>query len=331
MANQSKQKIKLLYLMEVLLSMTDENNRLTTQDLIDYLAEKDIEVERKTIFADIATLKEFGLDIDVSKSKDNGGYCVLSRDFELAQIKLITEAILSSRFISVKKSKDLIEKLSTLVGPSERKELKREVFVQGRVKTENESIYYNVDAIHNAMLGNNEITFSYLDWNAQKELVPRRNGKVYRVSPWALTIKDENYYLIAYDDKAQVIKHYRVDKIKDIKAVNRSTRLGKELFLEYNVGAYTNQNFGMFSGEEDTVTLIVPAEKVGIVLDRFGKDIDVRVLEDGRVSCRVSVLISQQFFGWITGIGKDIEIGSPKYVREEYQEYLQELLELYTK
>ena len=235
MANQSKQKIKLLYLMEVLLSKTDDKVRLSTQDLIDYLKDRDIEVERKTIFADIATLKEFGLDIEVSKTKENGGYYVASRDFELPEIKLITEAILSSRFISVKKSKSLISKLETLVGPSERKELAREVFVQGRVKTDNESIYYNVDILHEAMLNNQEISFSYLNWTKNKELLPRKGGKIYRVSPWALTIKDEYYYLIAYDDKAEMIKHYRVDKMKDIKSINRSKRLGNEYFKGYDV------------------------------------------------------------------------------------------------
>lgn len=326
MPNPPKMKIKLLYLMKLLLEKSDEKVHISTNEIINYLAEKDIIVERKTVISDIATLKEFGMDIEVSKSHDNGGYYCLSRDFELAEIKLIIEAILSSRFISVKKSKALISKLSMLVGPSERKELEREVFVSGRVKTDNESIYYNVDIIHSALIGNKEITFSYLEWNAQKELVPRKGGKCYRVSPWALTIKDEYYYLIAYDATVSIIKHYRVDKMKDIKPVSRSVRQGKNTFDVYNIGAYTNQIFGMFSGEEDTVTLTLPESKIGIVLDRFGKDIDVRRLKDGIVSCRVNVLVSRQFFGWLTGIGSDIKIVMPESVRNEYTEYLQEII-----
>lgn len=330
MANQSKQKIKLLYLMEVLLSKTDVKHHLTTQDLIDYLAEKDIEVERKTIFNDIATLKEFGMDIEVSKTKENGGYYVVSRDFELPEIKLITEAILSSRFISAKKSKALINKLENLVGPSERRELDREVFVQGRVKTENESIYYNVDMLHEAMIENHEITFSYLEWNKEKELVARKGGKTYRVSPWALTIKDENYYLIAYDDKAGHIKHYRVDKMKDIHSIARSKRAGLESFKVYDIGNYTNQVFGMYSGEADTVSLGIAEDKIGIIIDRFGKNIDVRPLSDGRLSCRVDVLVSKQFFGWIAGIGLDIEILAPSYVRKDYIDYLNNISKIYS-
>ncbi|MCQ2080184.1 MAG: WYL domain-containing protein [Lachnospiraceae bacterium] len=325
----AKQKIKLLYLLKVLLENTDENHCMNTQDLIVYLEENDIFVERKTIFSDIATLKEFGIDVCVSKSKENGGYYIASRDFELAELKIIVEAILSSRYISAKKSKSLIEKLESLVGPSERKELQREVFVQGRVKTDNESIFYNVDMLHSAMMNNNEITFSYLDWNKNKELVPRKGGKLYRVSPWALTVKDEYYYLIAFDANANIIKHYRVDKMKDIHAVNRSKRSGHEAFDVYDVGEYTNQNFGMFSGDADVVSLVIKEDKIGIIFDRFGKDIDIRPVKKDYISCRVPVLVSKQFFGWLAGLGDEIEITSPKSVKEEYINYLKNLIKSY--
>lgn len=329
MPTPAKQKIKLLYLLKVLLENTDENHCMNTQDLITYLEENEIFVERKTIFSDIATLKEFGVDILVSKTKENGGYYIASRDFELAELKIIVEAILSSRYISAKKSKSLIEKLESLVGPSDRKQLQREVFVQGRVKTENESIYYNVDILHNAMLNNNEITFSYLEWNKNKELVPRKGGKLYRVSPFALTVKDEYYYLIAYDAQASIIKHYRVDKMKDIHAILRSKRQGNDAFDVYDVGEYTNQNFGMFSGEADIVSLVIKEEKIGIIFDRFGKDIDIRPVKNNCLSCRVPVLVSKQFFGWLAGLGDEIEITSPKSVREEYINYLKQLINSY--
>lgn len=329
MPKEAKQKIKLLYMLEVLLKNTDENQCMSSQDLIDYLAEKEIFVERKTIFSDIETLKQYGVDIGVSKSKSNSGYYVMGRDFELAELKIITEAILASRYISAKKSRELIDKLSDLVGPSERKSLKREVFVQGRVKTENESIYYNVDILHNAILKNQQISFLYLEWNANKELVPRKDSKIYTVSPWALTVKDENYYMIAYDESVQMIKHYRVDKMKSITHIDNKNRLGKEQFESFNLGQYTNQNFGMFSGDEDTVTLIIPENKVGILLDRFGKDIDIRNLSKGLLSCRVKVLVSQQFFGWLVGIGKDIVIDKPSSVKAEFKAYIEEIMKGY--
>lgn len=329
MASVAKQKIKLLYLMKVLLSSTDEKKHLSTQDLINYLEENDIYVERKTIFDDIATLKAFGLDIEVSKKKDNSGYYIASREFELAEIKLICDAILSSRFITEAKSKKLIEKCKGLVGPSERRELDRSVFVQGRVKTDNISSYYNVDHLHDAIMDNKEVSFQYLEWNEHKELVPRKEGKLYRVSPWALTIKDENYYLIAYDDKADMIKHYRVDKMLDIKLINKSKRLGYDKFKVYNVGEYTNQNFGMFSGQEDIVSLVVQKDKLGIILDRFGKNIDIRPLGNDKYSCRVPVLVSKQFFGWLAGIGNEVILSAPMDVKEQYIDYLKEILDGY--
>lgn len=329
MPSNPKQKIKLLYLMEVLLKETDENHCLSTQDLIDYLAEKDIFVERKTIFSDINTLKEYGLDVGLSKARDKGGYYIASRDFELAELKIITEAILSSRYISARKSKILISKLSTLVGPGERKDLEREVFVSGRVKTENESIFYNVDILHEAMKDNREISFYYLEWNSQKELVPRKGGKLYRVSPWALTVKDENYYLIAFDSSCNDIRHYRVDKMTNIKSIQRSKRQGAESFKVYDIGEYTNQNFGMFSGEADMVTLLVPESKIGIIFDRFGKEVDIRPVNEGIISCRVPVLVSKQFFGWLTGLGSEIKIKGPESVKNEYLDYLTKLTESY--
>lgn len=329
MPKESMQKIKLLYLYDILLKETDENNCLSAQELIKRLEEKDIFVERKTIFSDIQTLKDFGLDIVVKKSRENSGYYLNSRDFELPELKIITEAILSSRFISAKKSKNLINRLSILVSPSERKQLEREVYVSGRVKTENESVYYNVDMLHNSMLENREITFYYLTWNPDKTLAPRKNGKLYRVSPWALTVKDENYYLIAYDDQAKQIKHYRVDKMKDIKTVGRSKRLGKEKFSVYDLGEYTNQNFGMFGGDNDVVSLSVPEDKVGIIFDRFGKDISIKPDKNHRYVMRVHVCVSSQFYGWLTGLGADIYITGPEQIKNEYVSYIENIIKSY--
>ncbi|MCR4788221.1 MAG: WYL domain-containing protein [Lachnospiraceae bacterium] len=330
MPKEAKQKAKLLYIWEALLKYTDENNCMSSQQLIDYLAERDITVERKTIFSDIATLKDFGADIVLSRSKDRKGYYVASRDFELPELKVITEAILSSRYITAKKSKELISKLESLVGPSERKQLDREVFVSGRVKSENESIYYNVDILHNAILDNRQITFNYLEWTVEKELALRHGGKLYRVSPWALTVKDENYYLVAYDESYSEIRHYRVDKMKNIKEIGRSKRKGLEEFERFDVGRYTTQNFGMFRGQMDVVAISLPEDKIGIFFDRFGKDIDVRKLPDNRVSVRVSVYVSNQFFGWLTGLGEGFTITMPQDVKTQYVDFLRSIVSTYS-
>ncbi len=330
MPKEAKQKSKLLYILKALYEQTDEQKCLSCSQIIDYLAENDIIVERKTVISDIACMKDFGLDIGVRKGKDISGYYLRSRDFELPELKIITEAILSSRYISGKKSKELIGKLSSLVGPSEKKELSREVFVEGRVKTENESLYYNVDKLHTAIRDNRQITFVYLIWNRNKELVPKNQNRLYRVSPFALTVKDDNYYLIAYDYYSNQIRHYRVDKMKNIDILSKEPREGFEEFNAFDLGFYTTSNFGMFAGENDTVTVSLPEEKIGILLDRFGKEIDIRPLKDNRVSCRIKVSVSNQFFGWFFGLGPEFKIEMPKAVKIQYIEYLQDALATYS-
>ena len=200
----------------------------------------------------------------------------------------------------------------------------------GRVKTENESIYYNVDRIHHAIQENAPITFTYLEWNLKKELHPRRDGKAYRVSPWALTWQDENYYLIAYDDEEEKIKHFRVDKMNRITELENQQRKGIEAFREFDIAEYTNRTFGMFGGEPETVTLKLPATMVGIILDRFGRETDIRTLDDEFISVRVKAAVSGQFFGWVTGLGERVSILAPEHVKEDYLKFMNHIIQNYS-
>lgn len=329
MPKTTNQKLKLLYLLKILNEKTDENHCLTTQELIDELALYDIKAERKSIYDDIECLNVFGYDVEYIKAKKGGGYYLAERDFELPELKLLVDAVQSSRFITQKKSRELIAKIEKLAGPYEGKQLQRQVFVVGRVKTENESIYYNVDRIHKAIQDNAPITFTYLKWNSKKELEPRRDGKRYQVSPWALTWKDENYYLIAYDDVQEHIKHFRVDKMSRITELAKESRKGMEAFGRIDIAEYTNRTFGMFGGETETVTLMLPEELVGVILDRFGKEIDIRKLPEDMVSARVRVTVSMQLYGWITGLGGKVVISGPDYVKEGYRNYLEEIIKNY--
>ena len=195
----------------------------------------------------------------------------------------------------------------------------------GRIKTENESIYYNIDNIHHAIQENKQIGFTYLDWNLKKQLVERRNG--YReVSPWALIWREENYYLVAYDGEEGIIKHYRVDKMGRVEVLDK-TRQGVEQFEKLDLTAYTNRTFGMFGGREEVVTLEFPKSLIGVVLDRFGKEADVRVLDENSFRIRVRVAVSGQFFGWLAGIGREARIAAPESVKEEYRNWLRDILE----
>ena len=330
MAKSANQKLKPIYLMKILNEKTDENHCLSAQELITELSAYGISAERKSIYDDIECLTQLGFDIVNNKSRTNGGYYLASRDFELPELKLLVDAVQSSRFITQKKSRELISKIEKLAGPYDGKQLQRQVFVAGRVKTENESIYYNVDRIHHAIQENAPITFTYLEWNLKKELNTRRDGKAYRVSPWALTWQDENYYLIAYDDEEEKIKHFRVDKMNRITELENQQRKGIEAFREFDIAEYTNRTFGMSGGEPETVTLKLPATMVGIILDRFGRETDIRTLDDEFISVRVKAAVSGQFFGWVTGLGERVSILAPEHVKEDYLKFMNHIIQNYS-
>jgi len=329
MAKSANQKLKLLYILKILMEKTDETHCMPAQEIIAQLASYGISAERKSIYDDIECLISFGYDIVNVKSRKGGGYYLADREFELPELKLLVDAVQASRFITQKKSRELIAKIEKLAGPYEGKQLQRQVFVAGRVKTENESIYYNVDRIHRAIQNNFPVTFTYSTWNIKKELQPKREGKKYQASPWALTWQDENYYLIAYDDEEEKIKHYRVDKMSRITELSDEKRKGVEAFQKFDIAQYTNMTFGMFGGEMETVTLKLPESMIGIILDRFGRETDVRKLENEMVSVRIKAALSGQFYWWLTGLGSQVSIIAPEYVRKEYVKFIEKIASNY--
>ncbi len=325
MAKSEGQKLKLLYIVKMLEEYSDENHPLSTAEIIKRLDALGIHSERKSIYDDIAKLCDFGYDIIQIHSRLGGGYYLADREFELPELKLLVDAVQSSRFITTKKSRELIKKLENKVSKYDAGKLQRQVYVAGRIKTENESIYYNIDNIHRAIQENKQIQFNYLDWNLKKEMILRPNGQK-NVSPWALIWREENYYLAAYDGEDRMIKHYRVDKMGQV-AVLETGREGIEKFSEIDLASYTNQTFGMYGGEEEIVTLQFPNRLVGVVLDRFGKEVDIRPIADNTFRVRAKVAVSGQFFGWLSGIGKEAVIVSPESVKTRYKQWLRDIWE----
>lgn len=324
MAKSAGQKLKLLYIIKLLTENTDENHPVSTAEIISYLESNGIHSERKSIYDDIEKLCDFGYDIIQVHSRQGGGYYMAGREFELAELKLLVDAVQSSRFITTRKSRSLIKKLEQMAGKHDAGKLQRQVYVAGRIKTENESIYYSIDNIHRAIQENKQIEFQYLDWNLKKELTPRiGSGK--QVSPWALIWREENYYLAAYDSTDGIMKHYRVDKMGHVKVL-KDEREGMDQFAKVDPAVYANQIFGMFSGTEETVTLQFPNRLVGVVLDRFGRDADVRPMTDRVFRIRVKVAVSGQFFGWLAGIGREAVVVSPASVKEQYQRWLTDIV-----
>ena len=324
MAKSAGQKLKLLYIVKLLSESTDERHPVSTTDIIAYLDANGIHSERKSIYDDIDKLCQFGYDIIQIHSRLGGGYYMAGRDFELAELKLLVDAVQASRFITTRKSRSLIKKLEQMAGKYEAGKLQRQVYVAGRIKTENESIYYNVDSIHRAIQENRQIRFQYLDWNLKKQLVPRANAER-TVSPWALIWREENYYLAAYDSADSVMKHFRVDKMGKAEVLEQK-REGVEQFSQIDPASYTNQTFGMYSGDEESVTLQFPNRLVGVVLDRFGKDADIRPMTDRIFRVRVKVAVSGQFFGWLAGIGREAVVISPASVKEQYNGWLADII-----
>lgn len=317
MARGNNQKLKLYYLAKILLEQTDEEHGLTMPQIIEELEKYDVSAERKSVYSDFDVLEDaFGLEVICVQEGRHHLYHVGSRRFELAELKLLVDAIQSSKFITLKKSKELIAKLESLASKHEAKELQRQVFVQNRIKTMNESIYYSVDAINSAITNNHMVAFRYFNWNIKKEMELRHDGKVYQISPWALTWDDENYYMIGYDSEADKIKHYRVDKMVGIEETEEK-REGRKLFRSFDLAAYAKKSFGMFSGEEEQVKLLVDNSMAGVIIDRFGTDVTFLPKDKKSSYVMVSVSVSDAFFGWVFGLGGGVKIAGPAAVSKK--------------
>lgn len=328
MARENGQKLKILYLLKILTEETDERHVMGTAAILDRLLFYGIRAERKAIYDDIEQLRQFGYDIVYVKSRTCGGYYMGSREFELPELKLLVDAVQASRFMTAKKSRELIGKLEKFAGKEEARQLQRQVFVAGRIKTEQENIYYNVDAIHRALQEQVQISFFYMEWGLDGALHPKGGGKLYRISPWALLWSDENYYMIGFDGEADMIKHYRVDKMQNIKMLDLK-RLGEEAFQDFDLAAYANRTFSMYGGQTVEVRLTFRNDLAGVVMDRFGKDTRMRPVDAAHFAVRVQVAVSGQFFGWLSGLGNGVKLTGPGNVVQAYREHLQQILTAY--
>ena len=321
------QKLKIMYLMKILLEETDEDHDLTLNEIVEKLKAYNVTAERKSLYNDIENLRTFGLDIIGMQYGKTYHYKVASRQFQLVELKLLVDAVQSSRFITEKKSDELIAKLESYASKYEAKKLARQVNVNGRVKTMNERIYYSVDKIHEALNEESQIKFQYFTWTADKKMELKHGGAYYSVSPWALCWDDEKYYLVGYDNREYKIKHFRVDKMADVSVVYEE-REGKEEFSKMQMSEYTNRLFGMFDGNLETVTLLCENHAANVIIDRFGTDIPLMKTDAEHFSVRVRVSVSKLFLSWIMAI-PGVKIVAPERTVDMMKSEIKRLQEMY--
>ena len=330
MPKNPMQTQKLLRLQQIFLQETDENHGLTMEELLKRLDGFGIKAERKSIYENIETLNQCGMDILREKRGGKTYYFAASREFETAELRLLADAVASSRFITAKKSEELLKKLSGLTSHHLASGLRRQVHVPSRIKNMNETIFYLVDDLNRAISENSAITFCYYDWVADGKTLrrePRHEGRRYLVSPWQLLWEDEFYYLIAFDHATQGIRHYRVDRMGEIQRTD-GKREGAEQFKKIRMEDYTSRLFGMFGGETQTVTLSFPARLLDVMIDRFGKDLSLQKGKDAEHwLLRAPVIPSQPFYGWLLSLGSEVTLVAPEELKKEYIEFLKKEIE----
>ncbi len=316
----SNQKLKMLYLSRIFTRYTDEEHALTIAEIIEMLAENGISAERKTLYNDIQLLKDFGLDIVMNNGKQYS-YYLASRDFELPELKLLADAVASSRFLTDKKSRELLRKIEDLASVYEGKQINRQVYVANRVKSMNERIYLNVDIIHRAINEKKQISFRYFDYDLNKKKQYRDGVRV--ASPFALTWDDERYYLVAfYPKRPDSYTNFRIDRMEEIKILEDKVA---KVPLDFSLSEYMNSTFSMFSGEIKDVKLRFHNSLINVVLDRFGKSVIIIPDGDEHFTVSVSIRTGAPFYGWLFQFGTKAEIVRPSAIKQEYLDMLKEV------
>lgn len=329
MAKSGNQKQKLLYLYKILFENTDEEHPMTLADFIQELGRYGISAERKSLYADLQLLSDMGVDV-VSEKRERFVYYIGQRRFQTAELKLLVDCIQASKFITPKKSMELIGKLEGLTSRHLAGQLRRQVYIADRVKAFNETIYYNVDFLHHAVSNCRKVRFHYYQYITGRLKKLKNDGAFYTVSPYGLVYSDDNYYLVGHYPKHAGLSHFRVDRMADIAVLEeRAERPDTAVGGAFNMAEYTKKLFGMYHGETQMVQLLCPERLLHVVIDKFGEDVFLRAEADGNFIATVRVDVSPAFFGWLMTLGDAVRILSPPSVVQQWQAQLRCILKLY--
>ena len=326
MPKMPNQKLKLIYLSRIFEERTDRYHGLTLSEISSALGEYGISAERKSLYDDIEALKLCGYDIKTVRDS-HVRYFLDTHKFDLAELRLLTDAVQSSKFLTPKKSRELVKKIGELGSKYDAIRISKQDYSENRLKTDNEEIYKNIVAIHSAIAENKKIRCNYFEWNAHKQRILRKNGDDYIISPWALCWDDEFYYLVAFDSDAQKIKHFRVDKMIRVKIIDEK-REGESAFSDFDVALYSQRVFHMYGGEAVNVRILADNSLAGVVLDRFGTDVTILNHGDKFEFC-TKVMISPTFYSWVLGFGNKMKILSPESVAAEALQIAKDVVESY--
>lgn len=324
-----KQKLKLFYLLKILKEHTDADHGLTRDSITRLLEEEDIRVERKTFYDDVKRLQSFGYDIVSSQAGANTVYALVSREFDDTELMLMADAVQSSKFLTQRKSRALIQQIGRLGSKHLAEELNKKIYVEGRIHNQNESVFYSLDAIHRALTAKTQVSFLYFKYDANIDPVLQHGGEHYEVTPVQLMYMDDFYYLIAWSDSHESFTTYRLDRMKSIETSAKRAVSNKQI-KGFDVSKFQQRVFGMFSGEPVDVTLRVDASVMSAVVDRFGKDVEAQASQNKSYALvHVTVMKAPTFYAWLTTFGPKIIIEEPASLRKDYVAYLDQIREAY--
>lgn len=323
-------KLVILYLQQLFHEATDATHYIRMPEILSYLEKRGVPADRRTVYSAVRILDFSGFEMAGIQEKGGYKYHHPSRLFDTNELKILVDAVAASKYLTDRKSKELITKIKSLGSTFDNEHLNRNVLLNKRVKSMNDKVLNNLDIIYAAISSNTQISFHYMKWTPQKKLDYVRKGETYFVSPFAVTLNDDNYYLISFDHKYQNLRHYRIDKMQSIKLTSEP-REGIELFKNFDIADYSKKTFGMFSGKEQTIQLQCKNSMAGVFIDRFGKDVAIRP-DFNNPNCfiaRITVNVSPQFYAWLFGLGRDVKILSPDTVIDEYNAMLQKVIANY--